>query len=61
MENSEKPVSGNDSARPWESYNTVYTTAKAGRVQDPCQFFKIQYLDCCILFKILLGFVGLKI
>ncbi|XP_051146660.1 DNA polymerase kappa [Andrographis paniculata] len=27
---SSKSNSGNDSARPWESYNTVYTTAKAG-------------------------------
>ncbi|XP_057788133.1 DNA polymerase kappa isoform X2 [Salvia miltiorrhiza] len=26
----EKSNSGNDSARPWQTYNTVYTTAKAG-------------------------------
>lgn len=39
MEQDEKSMSGNDSARPWESYNTVYTTAKAGRVRDSCQFY----------------------
>lgn len=32
MEGDEKSASRNDSARPWESYNTVYTTAKAGTV-----------------------------
>lgn len=42
MENSEKSVSENGSDRPWESYNTVYTTAKAGLgFEDSCQFFKI--------------------
>ncbi|GFP88639.1 DNA polymerase kappa [Phtheirospermum japonicum] len=30
MERNEKSISGDDSARPWQSYNTVYTTAKAG-------------------------------
>ncbi|KAL8541590.1 hypothetical protein ACS0TY_002742 [Phlomoides rotata] len=30
MEKDEKSISRNDSARPWQSYNTVYTTAKAG-------------------------------
>lgn len=30
IEKDEKSNSGNDSARPWQSYNTVYTTAKAG-------------------------------
>ncbi|KAK4476975.1 hypothetical protein RD792_016175 [Penstemon davidsonii] len=30
METIEKPISGDDSARPWQSYNTVYTNAKAG-------------------------------
>lgn len=30
MEKSENSVSGDDSARPWHSYDTVYTTAKAG-------------------------------
>ncbi|KAI3445883.1 hypothetical protein Pfo_002548 [Paulownia fortunei] len=30
MEKYEKSISGNDPARPWQSYNTVYTTAKAG-------------------------------
>ncbi|KAL6517499.1 hypothetical protein OROMI_033200 [Orobanche minor] len=30
METNEKSISGDDSARPWQSYNTVYTTAKAG-------------------------------
>ncbi|CAA0807471.1 DNA/RNA polymerases superfamily protein [Striga hermonthica] len=30
MEKDEKSISANDSARPWQSYNTVYTTAKAG-------------------------------
>ncbi|GER36915.1 DNA polymerase IV [Striga asiatica] len=30
MEKDEKSISVNDSARPWQSYNVVYTTAKAG-------------------------------
>ncbi|KAH6773137.1 DNA/RNA polymerases superfamily protein [Perilla frutescens var. frutescens] len=30
IEKDEKSNPGNDSARPWQSYNTVYTTAKAG-------------------------------
>ncbi|XP_047946394.1 DNA polymerase kappa isoform X1 [Salvia hispanica] len=30
IQNDEKSNSGNDSARPWQSYNTVYTNAKAG-------------------------------
>lgn len=30
IETDDKSNSGNDSARPWQSYNTVYTTAKAG-------------------------------
>ncbi|KAL6545892.1 hypothetical protein OROGR_009766 [Orobanche gracilis] len=30
METNEKSILGDDSARPWQSYNTVYTTAKAG-------------------------------
>ncbi|PIN07559.1 putative DNA damage inducible protein [Handroanthus impetiginosus] len=30
MEKIESSVNANDSARPWQSYNTVYTTAKAG-------------------------------
>lgn len=34
MEKHEKSISGNDSARPWQSYNTVYTTAKAGSFLD---------------------------
>ncbi|EYU21871.1 hypothetical protein ABFS82_02G045000 [Erythranthe guttata] len=30
METTENSISGDDSARPWQSYNTVYTNAKAG-------------------------------
>ncbi|KAL3614350.1 hypothetical protein CASFOL_042424 [Castilleja foliolosa] len=30
MEKNEKSTSGDDSVRPWQSYNTVYTNAKAG-------------------------------
>ncbi|KAK6159198.1 hypothetical protein DH2020_006512 [Rehmannia glutinosa] len=30
MDRNEESISGADSARPWQSYNTVYTTAKAG-------------------------------
>lgn len=55
MDNSEKSESGNDSARPWESYNTVYTTAKAGlalKNQDSCQFF---ILDWCRFHQLVLN------
>ena len=45
IQNDEKSNSGNDSARPWQSYNTVYTNAKAGFISLD---FKFQYYSYSI-------------